>query len=107
MGRKYILDPQDVYGNDFPGEIFRVLKEKEIRKYGEYRTRRLVLEAYDRLTPDFDMEAHMKKLKEVWEKYQKDLSGEKKYKIAEETQSYMKAADPEEDYGQGQLFEVD
>ncbi len=29
----------------FPGETFRVLKEKEIRQYGEYRTQRLVLEA--------------------------------------------------------------
>ena len=46
---RYILDPQDVYGPDFPGETFRVLKEKEIKKYGEYRTRRLVLEAWDRL----------------------------------------------------------
>jgi hypothetical protein len=26
-----------------------VLKEKEERRYGEYRTRRLVLEAWDRL----------------------------------------------------------
>lgn len=46
---RYILDPQDVYGPDFPGETFRVLKKKEIKKYGEYRTRRLVLEAWDRL----------------------------------------------------------
>ncbi len=46
---RYILDPQDVYGPDFPGETFRVLKEKEIRKYGEYRTRRLVLEAWERM----------------------------------------------------------
>lgn len=46
---RYILDPQDVYGPDFPGETFRVLKEKEIRFYGEYRTRRLVLEAWERL----------------------------------------------------------
>jgi hypothetical protein len=45
----YILDPQDVYGPDFPGETFRVLKKKEIKRYGEYRTRRLVLEAWDRL----------------------------------------------------------
>ena len=35
--------------SDFPGETFRVLKEKEIRQYGEYRTRRLVLEAWERL----------------------------------------------------------
>lgn len=46
---RYILDPQDVYGPDFPGETFRVLKEKEIKQYGEYRTRRLVLEAWMRL----------------------------------------------------------
>ncbi len=46
---RYILDPQDVYGPNFPGETFRVLKEKEIKQYGEYRTRRLVLEAWDRL----------------------------------------------------------
>lgn len=46
---RYILDPQDVYGPDFPGETFRVLKEKEIKQYGEYRTKRLVLEAWTRL----------------------------------------------------------
>ena len=46
---RYIVDPADVYGEDFPGETFRVLKEKEIKKYGEYRTRRLVLEAWGRL----------------------------------------------------------
>jgi hypothetical protein len=34
---------------DFPGETFRVLKDKEERQYGEYRTRRLVLEAWERL----------------------------------------------------------
>ncbi len=45
---RYILDPADVYGRDFPGETFRVLKEKETAKYGEYRTRRLVLEAWDK-----------------------------------------------------------
>jgi hypothetical protein len=26
---RYVLDPKDVYGPDFPGETFRVLKEKE------------------------------------------------------------------------------
>ncbi len=44
---RYILDPADVHGPDFPGETFRVLKEKETAKFGEYRTRRLVLEAWD------------------------------------------------------------
>ncbi|MCS6958996.1 MAG: N-6 DNA methylase [Pseudanabaenaceae cyanobacterium SKYGB_i_bin29] len=46
---RYILDPADVYGADFPSETFRVLKEKEIKQYGEYRTRCLVLEAWDRM----------------------------------------------------------
>jgi hypothetical protein len=46
---RYILDPHDVHGPDFPGETFRVLKDNEIRKYGEYRTRRLVLEAWDKM----------------------------------------------------------
>lgn len=46
---RYILDPKDVMGEDYPSETFRVLKEThEIPRYGEYRTRRLVLEAWDR-----------------------------------------------------------
>ena len=45
---RYILDPKDVMGEDYPSETFRVLKEGELRAYGEYRTRRLVLEAWDR-----------------------------------------------------------
>ncbi len=51
-----VADPLDPAGyatrcaqSDFPGETFRVLKEKEMRQYGEYRTRRLVLEAWRRL----------------------------------------------------------
>ena len=46
---RYILDPKEVYGEDFPGETFRVLKDKEIKQFGDYRTRRLVLEAWDKL----------------------------------------------------------
>lgn len=42
----YILDPSAVYGPDYPSESFRVLKEKEIAEFGEYRTMRLVLEAF-------------------------------------------------------------
>ena len=49
---RYILDPADVMGEDYPSETFRVLKEKEIRQHGEYRTRRLVLEAWDRMEAD-------------------------------------------------------
>lgn len=46
---RYILDPADVMGEDYPSETFRVLKNKEINEFGEYRTQRLVLEAWDKL----------------------------------------------------------
>jgi hypothetical protein len=46
---RYILDPAEVMGPDYPSETFRVLKNNEIRQFGEYRTQRLVLEAWDRL----------------------------------------------------------
>jgi hypothetical protein len=46
---RYILDPADVMGPDYPSETFRVLKNNETKRYGEYRTRRLVLEAWDRM----------------------------------------------------------
>ena len=44
---RYILDPADVRGPDYPSETFRVLKKNEIARYGEYRTARLVLAAWD------------------------------------------------------------
>jgi len=40
---EWVLDAQ------YPSESFRGLKEKELARWGEYRTQRLVLEAYDRL----------------------------------------------------------
>lgn len=46
---RYILDPADVYCADFPSETFRVLKNNEIKQFGEYRTQRLVLEGWDNL----------------------------------------------------------
>ncbi len=52
-----VSDPLDPAGNTertakstFHGETFRVLKEKELKHFGEYRTRRLVLEAWSRLS---------------------------------------------------------
>ena len=47
---RYILDPADAKGESYPSETFRGLKRNEIDRYGEYRTQRLVLEAFDRLT---------------------------------------------------------
>ena len=35
---------------DFPGETFRVLKDRETRQYGEFRTARMVMEAWDALS---------------------------------------------------------
>jgi hypothetical protein len=46
---RYILDPADAKGPDYPSETFRVLRTNEIRRFGEYRTARLVLQAWDRL----------------------------------------------------------
>ena len=46
---RYVLDPADVHGPDYPSETFRGLRDKEIARLGEYRTQRLVLEAYDQL----------------------------------------------------------
>ena len=45
----YILNPASVMGYDYPSETLRVLKNNEVREYGEYRTQRLVLDAWDRL----------------------------------------------------------
>ncbi|MCS7003073.1 MAG: hypothetical protein NZ518_09520, partial [Dehalococcoidia bacterium] len=65
---RYILDPHDLTDAEledildpwedsptaprtttFPGETFRVLKDKEIKAYGEFRTKRLALAAWERL----------------------------------------------------------
>ena len=46
---RYILDPEDICGPGCINETFRVLKERELREYGEYRTRRLVLDAFSTL----------------------------------------------------------
>lgn len=43
---RYILDPEDVCGEGCINETFRVLKDRELRELGEYRTRRLVLNAF-------------------------------------------------------------
>lgn len=45
---RYILDPEDICGKGCINETFRVLKDNEIRQYGEYRTKRLVLEAWNK-----------------------------------------------------------
>ena len=46
---KYILDPSEVMGKDYPAETFTGLKKNEKKLYREYLTARLVLEAFDAL----------------------------------------------------------
>lgn len=47
---RYILDPVDVMGKDYPSETFRVLKSNErIPGTEQYRTQQLVLAAWDAL----------------------------------------------------------
>ncbi len=43
---RYILDPKSVKGETYPSETFRGLREKEENIFKEYRTQRLVLEAW-------------------------------------------------------------
>jgi hypothetical protein len=46
---RYVLDPADAMGQDYPSETFRVLKKNEIARFGEYRTARLVLQSWGRM----------------------------------------------------------
>lgn len=46
----YILDPTTKYPTDCPTVTFPTLQKNEMKKYGEYRTQRLVLAAFDELT---------------------------------------------------------
>lgn len=46
---QYILDPTLIFGEQFVGETFRVLKENETRTLGGFKTPQLVLSAFDKL----------------------------------------------------------
>ena len=46
---EFVLDPSEAESPDYPSETFTGLKNKELKRYGEFRTRRLVLEAFDKL----------------------------------------------------------
>jgi hypothetical protein len=47
---QYLLEPRDVLGPECTAETFAALRRAEEREFGEYRTRRLVLEAWDRVS---------------------------------------------------------
>lgn len=67
--QRYVLDPAKVRGADYPSETFRVLKEREIRLYGEYRTERLVLEAWQQTAasqqPTFPVSVEQPRLEDL------------------------------------------
>jgi hypothetical protein len=44
---RYLLDPTDILGSDCGFESFGALKRAECRDFGEFRTRRLILEAWE------------------------------------------------------------
>lgn len=45
---QFVLEPESIKPG-YPSETFAVLKRSEMREFGEYRTQRLVLEAWDKL----------------------------------------------------------
>lgn len=49
---EFILDPEAVMGKGYPTQTFPQVKANDIRQFGEYRTQRLVLEAWDELHKD-------------------------------------------------------
>ena len=44
---RYILDPSKILGKECEIETFRALRNREMREFGEYRTERLILDAWD------------------------------------------------------------
>lgn len=46
---RFVLDPADVLGQDYPSETFRVMKTNELREFKKFRTKELVLDAWDQL----------------------------------------------------------
>ena len=46
---RYLLDPADLLGADCGFETFGALQRAERRQFGEFRTQRLILEAWERL----------------------------------------------------------
>jgi hypothetical protein len=49
---RYVLDPDNLLGEGSGVETFKALRNREKRQLGEYRTQRLVLEAWDRFQHD-------------------------------------------------------
>ncbi len=53
----YILDPQNILGQDCDVETFKALRNAELRTFGEFRTQRLIEDAWDRIQANRDFSA--------------------------------------------------
>ena len=51
----YILDPANVLGEECEVETFKALRNREIRKFGEFRTQRLISDTWDSLECETDI----------------------------------------------------
>ena len=45
----FIIDPSEVFGDEYPSQTFSGLKRNEVKEYGEFRSRRLILKSWDDL----------------------------------------------------------
>ena len=45
----YVMNPKDTYGKNYPSETFRILRDRELRKYGRYVTRDLIFESWNNI----------------------------------------------------------
>ena len=45
----YILDPDNILGPECGVETFKALRNAELREFKEFRTQRLIMEAWDRV----------------------------------------------------------
>lgn len=53
----YILDPDNILGKDCGVETFKALRNAELRQFKEFRTQRLIEEAWDRMDANADFKA--------------------------------------------------
>lgn len=53
----YILDPANILGEDCGIETFKALRNREQREFNEFRTQRLIEEAWDRMEAPCELKA--------------------------------------------------
>ena len=46
---RHLLDPSRIYGKDYPSESFRVLRNRELREFKEYRTEKIIMRSWEQV----------------------------------------------------------